>query len=352
MTPKERALAALHLEESDIVPVFEAWTSRLIVERLLGREYRNVWDFIDFCKKLRLDFVEVPNGSPRNFKPTYLRENVYVDEFGRIFEFKSDTKIDWYKGPWFKDVESYLDFEYPDPLSIGRLDNIELAVREAGQEYAVAGEIDWGIFERSWTPVGMERFLKAIYTQPSIVKKVIDRSLKFNLELAKSIVDAGVDAVLSGDDLADNHGPFMTPRIFREFLFEPLKSLVQSVRKRGVPFILHTDGNIYPILNLLIDAGIDGLHPLQPQVIDIRRFKEAYGSRICLMGNIDISTVLPFGTPQDVAKTVRACIEAAGAGGGYILSSSNSLHEGIPVNNIISMVDAAKKFGRHPINQS
>jgi len=352
MTPKERALAALHLEESDRVPIFEAWTSRLVVERLLGREYRNVRDFIDFCKKLQLDFVEVPNGTPRNFKSTYLRENVYVDEFGRIFEFKGDTKTDWYKGPWFKDIESYLDFEYPDPLATGRLDNIEIAVREAGEQYAVAGEIDWGIFERSWTPVGMESFLKAVYTQRSAVRKIIDRSLKFNLELAKSIIDAGVDVVLSGDDLADNHGPFVGLTVFRDLFFEPLKSLVQSVKKRGVPFILHTDGNIYPILSFLIDAGIDALHPLQPQVIDIWKFKDAYGNMICLMGNVDISTVLPFGNSQDVAKAVRVCIDAAGAGGGYILSSSNSLHEGIPLNNIISMVEAAKKFGRHPISGS
>jgi len=352
MTPKERALAALYLEEPDIVPVFETWTSRLIVERLLGREYRNMLDFIDFCKKLGLDFIEVPNGSPRNFKPRYLGENVYVDEFGRVFEFRSDTKTDWYRGPWFKDIESYLDFEYPDPLSIGRLDNIELAVREAGQWYAVAGEIDWGIFERSWTPIGMERFLKAIYTERSAVRKIIDRSLKFNLELANSIVDAGVDVLLSGDDMADNHGPFVSPTVFKEFFFEPLKSLVHSVKKRGIPFILHTDGNIYPILSFLIDAGIDALHPLQPQAIDIRKFKEVYGNRICLMGNVDISTVLPFGTPEDIAKAVRACIEAAAPGGGYILSSSNSLHEGIPLNNVISMVNVAKKSGRHPVSGS
>jgi len=352
MTPKERALAALYLEESDVVPIFEAWTSQLIVEHMLGREYRNVFDLIDFCKKLQLDFIDVSNTSPRNFKPTYLQENIYVDEFGRIFEFRSDTKTDWYKGPWFKDIESYLDFEYPDPLSMGRFDNIELAVREAGECYAVAGEIDWGIFERSWTPIGMERFLKAIYTQPSAVRKIIDRSLKFNLELAKSIADTGVDVVLSGDDLADNHGPFLSPSVFKDFFFEPLKNLVQSVRKRGVPLILHTDGNIYPILSLLIDAGIDALHPLQPQVIDIRNFKETYGNRICLMGNVDISTVLPFGTPQDVGKAVRTCIQAAGPGGGYILSSSNSLHEAIPLDNVISMVEAAKKFGRHPINGS
>ncbi len=352
MLPKERALAALHLEEPDIVPVFEAWTSRLIVERLLGREYRDVRDLIDFCTKLQLDFIEVPNGNPRDFMPTYLQENVYVDEFGRIFEFKSNTKTDWYKGPWFKDIESYLDFEYPDPLSTGRLDNIEIAVKEIGQTFAVAGEIDWGIFERSWTPIGMERFLRAIYTQPSIARMIIDRSLKFNLELAKSIVDSGVDVVLSGDDLADNHGPFVAPKIFREFFFEPLKGLVQCVKKRGVPFILHTDGNIFPILSMLIDAGVDALHPLQPQVIDLRKFKEVYGNTICLMGNIDISSVLPFGTPENVAKAVRSCIEAAGAGGGYILSSSNSLHEGIPLNNIISMVDAAKKFGRYSISGS
>ena len=79
--------------------------------------------------------------------------------------------------------------------------------------------------------------------------------------------------------------------------------------------------------------------------------KERYGSKICILGNVDCRRVLPFGTEEEVRRDVRRCIDAAANGGGYILASSNSLHANCKVENIYTMIDEARKYGRYPLSR-
>jgi uroporphyrinogen decarboxylase len=79
--------------------------------------------------------------------------------------------------------------------------------------------------------------------------------------------------------------------------------------------------------------------------MDLRDFKEKYGRRFCIIGNIDCSRTLPFGSPEDVAAEVREAIDIAAPGGGYILASDNSLHDGIPIENIVAMFRVGREYG-------
>ena len=83
--------------------------------------------------------------------------------------------------------------------------------------------------------------------------------------------------------------------------------------------------------------------------MDIREIKEKFGHKICIVGNVDSSVTLPYGSPEDVDREVRECIRVAGPGGGYILASDHSLHDGIPVGNIKAMFDAGRKWGSYPL---
>jgi uroporphyrinogen decarboxylase len=83
--------------------------------------------------------------------------------------------------------------------------------------------------------------------------------------------------------------------------------------------------------------------------MDLKDVKERYGSRICILGNVDCRYVLPFGTEEDVRRDVHRCIDAAAKGGGYVLASSNSLHANCKVENIYTMIDEARKYGKYPI---
>ena len=154
------------------------------------------------------------------------------------------------------------------------------------------------------------------------------------------------------DDYADSHGSLMTLKQSREFELPNLRRVVELGGKRGVPVLKHTDGNIYPLLEDMIEAGISGIHPIEPGAMDLRDVKERYGDKVCIAGNVDCGYVLPFGSEEDVRRDVRRCIDAAGEGGGFILASSNSIHANCKVENVYAMVDEARKYGKYLLSKS
>lgn len=124
---------------------------------------------------------------------------------------------------------------------------------------------------------------------------------------------------------------------------------MEVFKKKGASaVIIHCDGNVYSLLDDMVDSGADGWHVIEPQAgMDVGLVKERYGDRICLLGNIDVSHTLPFGTPESVAREVRERSRAATCGGGYFLGSSNSIHRGIPLINDCAMFNAGLWYGRY-----
>ena len=140
----------------------------------------------------------------------------------------------------------------------------------------------------------------------------------------------------------------MSPRHFKEIIYPVMKRVYKSWHSYGLPIIKHCDGNIYPIMDLLIDTDIDCLHPIDPTAgMNLAKVKKEYGDKICIMGNVNCAGNLVFGTKEDVIEEVKHCIDVAAPGGGYILSSSNSIHRSIKPENYIAMINTVKKYGKY-----
>ncbi|MFA0759890.1 MAG: hypothetical protein NOOUEUKL_002574, partial [Candidatus Fervidibacter sp.] len=138
---------------------------------------------------------------------------------------------------------------------------------------------------------------------------------------------------------------------FRQFVLPYLKRSIDAAHDEGVPFIKHTDGNIWAILDDLVQAGIDALDPIEPAAgMDIGEVKAKYGDRIAVIGNVDCSFVLTRGTVEEVEEAVKETIAKASPGGGHILASSNSIHPAVKPENYRAMVEAARRYGRYPID--
>jgi len=134
----------------------------------------------------------------------------------------------------------------------------------------------------------------------------------------------------------------MSPAHFREFISPHLRRLAELTHAAGRPFIKHTDGLIWPLMEDLLSAGIDALHPLEPIArMDIGEVKARCGERIALCGNIDCTALLPFASAEQVEEAVKETIAKAAPGGGFVLSSSNSIHPGVRPENFRAMVEAA-----------
>ena len=174
--------------------------------------------------------------------------------------------------------------------------------------------------------------------------------IDYKTRLIERACDLGADIIVTGDDYCNRTGPMMSVAHFERFVLPYLKATVDVSHRKGVPHIKHTDGNIWPIFDLMVGAGIDAIDPLEPVAgMDIGEVKERYGDRLCLMGNIDCGDLLSRGTPEQVASAVKTTIARAAKGGGYVLASSNSIHPAVKPENYATMVMAGRHYGLYPL---
>lgn len=370
LSHRERFFTALDLKEPDVVPITDLGLDPPIVEEVLGvrigeisafavRDARETWNsavrnrlmMVKAC--LKLDFDAVPAVSDYllysfEYKPKFIDENRFIDEWGRVMEARSDTKTTWWVDGVVKTLEDMENYTPPDPSAPGRVEMIEKMVREIrGRDTVIMGQCHSGWHLAFQVRGGIDKLILDFYMHPAEAKRFVEKIAKTCLEYVKLMIDGGVEVIFVTDDYADNHGPLINPKLFREFELQNLKRIIDYGKRKGVPIMKHSDGNLYPILDDMVNAGIAALHPVEPGAMDLKDVKERYGDRICLAGNVDCRYVLPFGTEEEVRRDVRRCIDAAAEGGGFILTSSNSIHANCKVENVLYMVDEARKYGRY-----
>jgi uroporphyrinogen decarboxylase len=203
-----------------------------------------------------------------------------------------------------------------------------------------------GAFVRSWRLAGMQNLMLKMFDDPDFVQRLAEMTLRYNLATLDLLVDAGLDVLVVEDDIADNRFPLISPAQFTEFVNPYNRKLVDRAHAKGLKVVRHSDGNLWPLMDTLLESGYDGLNPLEPQAdMHLKKVKAYCGDRLCLLGNIDCVELLPNGTPEQVDAAVRQAIEDAGAGGGLIICSSNSLHPGVDPANCIAMFEATRKYG-------
>jgi uroporphyrinogen decarboxylase len=189
-----------------------------------------------------------------------------------------------------------------------------------------------------------------IASDADFVKELVDMSAEFNLALARDAVRRGAKIVFTGDDYAYDKGLLISPKSFNEIFYPGFLKVMKGFKDLGLLVIKHTDGYIWPIIEKLIDSGIDCLDPIEPTAgMFLSEVKEKYGDRIALKGNVDCSETLTFGSVDEVIKETKKCIEDAGNGYGYVLSSSNSIHSGVKPANYMAMIDTLHEFGQYPL---
>ena len=221
--------------------------------------------------------------------------------------------------------------------------------RKAFPERAIAYHMP-GTFKLSWTLRGsMEQLLMDYLLDPQLAHALARLTTDYCFDAIDKAFAKGADFIILEGDLAYNPGPLMSPNHYREFIMPYHRDLCAQVHLRNGKIVKHSDGKLTPLVPLLINAGFDGIHPIQPQCMDIGKIKKQFGKQACILGNIDCSFLLVFGSQKEVKENVRQTIKRAAPGGGYIISSSNSIHPGVKPENYITMVEAARKYGKYPI---
>jgi uroporphyrinogen decarboxylase len=198
--------------------------------------------------------------------------------------------------------------------------------------------------------MGYENLLMAIAAEPALVTALVDLSVDINLAMAKEVVQRGVKIVYTGDDFAGETGPLMSPSHFRQLFFPGLCRVMRGYKALGLYVIKHTDGMIWPLMDMILESGIDCLDPIDPIAgMDLAEVKAKIGKRVALKGNVDCAHLMTLGTPEQVGAATRNALRIGAPGGGFILSSSNSIHSSVKPENYAAMLAALKEHGTYPI---
>jgi hypothetical protein len=226
---------------------------------------------------------------------------------------------------------------------------VETFVRELGAERFVMGVADVEIGSTwDWA----EHFLMGMILDPDLIHRYLDARLHLTLLLLEETLKLGVDGVHGGYDWAAARGPMFSPKHFATFVFPRLKQITDLCHRYGVPYVKHTDGNVNKLLEGMIAAGVDGFQAIEPRAgMDIAHLKRTYGDRLTLIGNVDCATVLVDGPVEAVRAQTEQVIKTAAPGGGFLLSTSNSVHPGVKPEYYLAMLATARAVGHYPIQQ-
>jgi len=346
MNGYERFMKALKGQEPDTVPIWDLIIDKSIIEGLYGEI-----SFLDFIEKENLDGLTVSEDWIKVLKKID-GSNTYIDKWRIKWKMMANGILYPIDGP-IKNYKDLKNYTLPDANSEYWYQSIKEAVKRFKGEKAIIFMAHDAFEYSHYLFGGMDKLFMNYILAPDLVKEVSEIVWCYKSKSIRNAIEIGADAIILGDDYAGRTGTLMSPDHFREFVLPYLKKAVNIAHKNGSCLIKHTDGNIWKIIDDIIDAGINAINPLEPIAdMDIGKVKKKYGERVCLIGNIDCAMLLPMGTRIEVEEAVKETIAKAAPGGGYIMASSNSIHSGVKPENYRTMVKATRKYGRYPIDEN
>jgi len=380
MTPRERVMATLNLQEPDRVPVD---LSQAVGDGITITAYQNLIRYLglpdrrirvlaklsqtarvdeDVLERFRVDFRRIDIGGPDNWKDQPVGADGYRDEWGVVRRRpQGGFYYDIVSTPLAQDDSmAGLDrFPWPDPEDPGRYRGMRERARQLHQEteYAVVLVINCAFFLRCAELRGWENFYMDLAANPDYATALMDRYLGIRLRMAERALEEvgeNIDIVMvSSDDLGMIDRTLVSPDMYRR-LIKPLQKKTFDFFKARTPAkrYFHCDGAIYPLIEDFIEIGVEALNPIQVSAAgmgDTRKLKAEFGDRLAFWGAIDTRHVLPHGTPEDVRSEVRQRIADLGPGGGYVVCSVHNIQPEVPPQNVAAMFDAAYELGRYPL---
>jgi uroporphyrinogen decarboxylase len=367
MNSKERLQTAMQHEEPDRVPYMATFVPE--VELLLKKRFTKELAAIGLDAKTKYQGVSALDILfdhdmlllTYGISTGYYRDTpteTYVDEWGikwkkipydsingpghytEIVEFPlaDEDKLDGYVPP------------DPDGEDMGYADAV---IARYGEEKYINGIIDCSIFEALKYLRGITQSLIDLIQNKDVAHRIMDMSVDYHLKLGFKLIERGVDILWLADDIGGEHSMLMSPAVFREMIKPKMGYMIGELKKRNraVKIAFHSDGYIEPVIDDLVDVGVDLLNPVQPESMDPARLKKRYGGRLALWGTVSTQSTLPFGSAAEVEREVRERIETCGPGGGFLIAPTHNIQLDVPFENIEAFYGAVKKYGAYPIRR-
>ena len=378
MTPRQRVFTALNHEEPDTVPLALGGGPYGLVDDLYLRLIKHL-DLGDPVPPFRTGhsisymddrLLEHLGTDIRYCWPRLLPnspvipgedDNTFYDSYGQVwiraqpYYFTGEgilqdaTNVD--------DIERRVHWpDFSDPRWTHGVAERAQMLREQTDYFVVMRMVaSHGPFQTACDLRGMKTFLVDLASRPEFAHVLLDKITTAIEGLLKLALQAGgkyFDMIeLPGDDYAGNLNLMISPAMFRKFIKPCIERLITVVREHNpnMKIMLHSDGAITKLLPDILSLGVDVIHPLEPlPATDIPVVKEQFGKQVSFLGGIDISHAMP-GTREDVIAEAKRRISQLASGGGYILAPSNHLQADVSAENVVTLFETARQFGKHPI---
>ena len=248
---------------------------------------------------------------------------------------------------------------WPDMSDPSRIAHVEAVAKRLAQQdkYAVMAT-PWLLFpfERAHAMQGLETFLLNMAIEPDFARELLERIAEQCKQLMGRFLNAlgdNVDIIKIGDDLGTEESLLISPSMYRAILKPIHADFIRFIKERTrAKVFFHSDGDIAPLIEDLIEIGVDILNPIQTSagsMSDLASLKKRFGRNIVFCGGIDTRRVLPLGSVDDVREEVRRVMQVLGPGGGYMVAAVHTIMDDVPPENVLAMVDAVEEFGHYPL---
>lgn len=350
MTSKERFITALSKGIPDRVPIFEFPFSQRLQKIIIG--YRtNLYDgkaAVKMADELGVDGVPVFLGGYCGVEFFETENDRYTDDWGILYERKGWPITSQIKNP-ISERKDWENYNMPDPCQNWRFKQLNDAVAANSEKKAIISCIRGPVSFMSWFLMSIDKLSIAFVDDPALIDSICKSFIDWSISLAERAAEIkGFDAFLIADDWGMSKSLLISPAYLRKFFIGPYKRLVAGIKSMGFPVIMHNDGNIWEVLDDIVEMGVDAYHPVEKAAtMDLKTVKQRYKKILCPIGNIDNKGVLVSGSVEEVKKETLRCLMEGSENGGYIISSDHSLHDDMPVENVRAYINTVKKYGRY-----
>lgn len=265
-----------------------------------------------------------------------------TNEFGSVWRRESrDAGIGDWGGLISHPIEgpSLEGYHFPDGSLPGRWESLR-RLRAAHPDHFLAAVGD-GLFESAWSLCGFEKYLDYLAGETAFVEEITDHLVDYSCAVTAQLKGIGADGIRFGDDWGFQDRLMMRPEMWRRLFKERYRRIYGAGRHAGLVVMVHSCGNITDILPDLIDIGVQVVHPLQPEAMDVAFCHREFGKDLTFWGGLGSQSTLPCGSPDDVRAEVLDRLDLF-AGGGYILAPAGAAPTETPVGNIAAIVEMAR----------
>ncbi|MBM4306961.1 MAG: hypothetical protein FJ123_09520 [Deltaproteobacteria bacterium] len=346
-----RLKKALRHEEPDRLPLAEALVAYEIQSSFLDKKVADsdLKSQVEFWVNAGYDFIPLTVGM---MSPGEITKESSI--FGVVQKVLKKGKETEEIVPWDIEEKGVISdsgdeerfpWEEAAKLDFSKFHDIQPFLPEKMKIIACSGKI----FTLTWMLMGFQNFCLSLYLQEELLARVFKKVGEIQVLGARQLLKIpNIGGLWVVDDLSYGSGPMVDPKFLRKYVFPWYEELASMCKQKGLIFLLHSDGNIWPMMDDFISIGFDAIHPIDPTCMDINEVKEKVGKKLGILGNIH-TDLLATGTPEEVRELTKKRIKEIGPGGGYALGSGNSVPNWAQFGNYQAMRETVLKYGIYPI---